>query len=357
MLYLGVEKLCAGRYRRSLRHVIQVNGIRGKSSTVRLIAAGLRAGGMRVAAKSTGTLPELLHVDGREEQIVRRAPSNIREQLFMLRTAHKERADVLVCECMAITPELQRASQQILQADLAVITNVRLDHRDVMGDTREEICESLLSMAPGGGVLFTGERDMFPRMSAAMERLKGKAILAEPEGDYPDVPDFAENVAVALAVCEAAGVEKATALRGMKDVRRDPYAFERIELGDLIFLNAFSANDTESTQKLYRESHAQGRLILLLNNRRDRSSRAEEMVRLAQLLAPREIWVMGEQRGLLLRLLRRGCPQTPLRAFSDPDTIPLAVQEPTVLLGAGNIKGHGEAFTKRMRALERREEP
>ena len=65
LLYLGAEKLLARRYRRSLLHVIQVNGIRGKSSTVRLIDAGLRAGGFRVVSKSTGTLPMILHTAGR----------------------------------------------------------------------------------------------------------------------------------------------------------------------------------------------------------------------------------------------------------------------------------------------------
>ncbi len=354
LLYLGAEKVCARRYRRSLHHVVQVNGIRGKSSTVRLITAGLRAGGHRVAAKSTGTLPELLHADGREELIVRRAPSNIREQLYMLRTAFREKADVLVCECMAITPELQRASQQMLQADLAVITNVRIDHTDVMGDTRAEICDSLLSMAPEGGLLFTGERDMLPRMQAAMEKLGGQAVLAEPPaGGYPGVPDFPENVAVALAVCKAVGVDEAVALRGMAGVKKDPYAFERVDIGDLTFLNAFSANDTLSTRMLYERSGAKGRLILLLNNRKDRSSRAGEMARLAKLLSPAEIWVMGEQRCLLMGLLRRACPGISLRAFSDPDDIPLSFPEPTVLLGAGNIKGHGERFTQRIRNTER----
>lgn len=76
LLYLGAEKLLARRYRRSLLHVIQVNGIRGKSSTVRLVDAGLRAGGFRVVSKSTGTLPMILHTDGWEEEI-RRGPRPI----------------------------------------------------------------------------------------------------------------------------------------------------------------------------------------------------------------------------------------------------------------------------------------
>ena len=76
LLYLAGEKLLLSRCRSSFVHVIHVNGIRGKSSTVRLIDAGLRGGGVRVLSKSTGTLPMILHADGREEQIVRRAPAN-----------------------------------------------------------------------------------------------------------------------------------------------------------------------------------------------------------------------------------------------------------------------------------------
>ena len=37
---------------------IHVNGTRGKSSVTRLIAAGLRAGGKRTFAKTTGTAPQ-----------------------------------------------------------------------------------------------------------------------------------------------------------------------------------------------------------------------------------------------------------------------------------------------------------
>ena len=197
LLYLAGEKLLLSRCRSSFVHVIHVNGIRGKSSTVRLIDAGLRGGGVRVLSKSTGTLPMILHVDGREEQIERRAPANIREQRDMMRLARREGAQVLVVECMAIHPEGQRASEDMLRADLAVVTNVRPDHTDVMGETREEICDALLSMRPHKGDLFTCEADMAPRMEKAMAG-RGRVFVIEPRPEgYPVVDDFGENVALA----------------------------------------------------------------------------------------------------------------------------------------------------------------
>ena len=40
---------------------IHVNGTRGKSSVTRLIAAGLRAGGLNTFAKTTGTIPRIIN--------------------------------------------------------------------------------------------------------------------------------------------------------------------------------------------------------------------------------------------------------------------------------------------------------
>ena len=46
---------------------IHVNGTRGKSSVTRLIAAGLRAGGLRTFAKTTGTAPRIINAERSEE--------------------------------------------------------------------------------------------------------------------------------------------------------------------------------------------------------------------------------------------------------------------------------------------------
>src|SRR5713226_7689666 len=67
VIWLGIA---AWRHRRHLRAVpvrIHVAGTRGKSTATRLIAAGLRAGGRRVVAKTTGTEPRLILPDGSEQ--------------------------------------------------------------------------------------------------------------------------------------------------------------------------------------------------------------------------------------------------------------------------------------------------
>ena len=56
-LGLWLEGRAAAKSRAALRHVVHVNGTRGKSTVCRLIDAGLRAGGVRVFCKTTGTDP------------------------------------------------------------------------------------------------------------------------------------------------------------------------------------------------------------------------------------------------------------------------------------------------------------
>ena len=123
--------LAAWRHRRHLRAVpvrIHVAGTRGKSTTTRLIAAGLRAGGRRVLAKTTGSQPRVILPDGSEQAWPRRGPASVREQARLLARAAKLRADTVVVECMAIRPEFVFASERhLIAATTTVITNTRAE--------------------------------------------------------------------------------------------------------------------------------------------------------------------------------------------------------------------------------------
>jgi len=122
-------------HRRNLSRIpirIHVNGTRGKSSVVRLIAGGLREGGVVTCAKTTGTLARMILPDASEYQVFRPAGANVIEQVRIVSAAASYGAQAIVAECMALQPQLQwLCESRFLKATHGVITNARADHLDV----------------------------------------------------------------------------------------------------------------------------------------------------------------------------------------------------------------------------------
>lgn len=357
--WLALENVLAIRRRAKLSHVIYVNGTRGKSSVTRLIDAGLRAGGLRCFCKTTGTLPMVIDTKGNESQLYRRGCANIREQLSILRRAAMENAQVLILECMAVDPVLQAVSQhRMVRADIGVLTNVRLDHTDVMGSTLPEIAQSLSNTIPKRGALFTAEQEQFALLARNAEAMGTEIFQALPREDQEEgtLPDFNENVELALAVCGYLGVDRQTALRGMAGFHRDPYALSVFHLPDGgIFVNAMSANDPQSTVMVYhtvkeRLDFSGEGLILLLNSRRDRPERTAQLAGLASALAPSEVWLIGPGSGLLSRRMERDGIGVPVRRFQTAQAVPLAgVETGRLIFAAGNIAGPGQLLVERVK--------
>lgn len=69
---------------------IHVNGTRGKSSVTRLIAAGLRAAGIKTYAKVTGTSPRVIDNRGIDRIIHRLRLPSIGEQVRLMRFLQRE---------------------------------------------------------------------------------------------------------------------------------------------------------------------------------------------------------------------------------------------------------------------------
>jgi poly-gamma-glutamate synthase PgsB/CapB len=149
-------------HRRNLSRIpirIHVNGTRGKSSVTRLIAAGLREGGIRTCAKTTGTLARMILPDASEYPVYRPVKPNINEQIRIINIAAACKAKALVIECMALQPYLQSmAERKLIKSTHGVITNARADHLDIMGPTEADVAMALAGMTPYGGKLFTGEQ-------------------------------------------------------------------------------------------------------------------------------------------------------------------------------------------------------
>jgi len=191
LVLLGlVERVSRDRAQMAIPIRIHVNGTRGKSSVTRLIWAALREAGVPAVAKTTGTRPRVLLPDGTEQAVRRRARANIREQLWLLQVARRAGARAVVAECMAVRPDLQwTAERDMIGATVGVITNVRTDHTEVMGDTLPEIAASMANTIPRNGVLITAEERFVPLFQRRAERCGARVVLASaPGADSAGVP-------------------------------------------------------------------------------------------------------------------------------------------------------------------------
>lgn len=301
LLLILVTLCCYGAWeylshQRQLQRIsirIHVNGSRGKSSVTRLIAAGLRAGGIRTIGKTTGTLPRIIDLDGNEIIIKRDQSANIIEQVKFLRFIRKYQPDALVVECMAVLPEYQwTCEHKMIKSHFGVITNCRLDHTIEMGKYREQITRSLSNTCPTNGVLFTSEKSNLRVLKEVASRNKTEVIRIGGMDVSPDELrrfghiEHPANIGLALAICKHVGINRETALEGMYKSVPDAGAL-RIAIcyeddKELTFVNALAANDPESTLEIWHQISERyaplGSIIILLNSRADRQDRSMQLI-------------------------------------------------------------------------------
>jgi poly-gamma-glutamate synthase PgsB/CapB len=346
---------------------IHVNGTRGKSSVVRLIASALREAGRVTCAKTTGTLARMILPDGRELPVYRPGGANVIEQKRIVAMAAAYGAEALVIECMALQPELQALSElSLVRATHGVITNARPDHLDVMGPTDAHVALALAGSIPRGGKLFTAERHHLSILTAAAAD-RGAELCAVSDADVAavtaeDLSGFAytehpDNVALALAVTGSLGVPREVALRGMRAARADPGALTEHDLDffgrRIRFFNGFAANDPVSTQQLW--EYALGRTpdaerrIAIFNCRADRPERSRDLGRACvSWPAADHVVLMGTATHVFVRAATAaGLDPTRLvlvegeRVDSIFERVISLVGRSAVVMGMGNIGGAG----------------
>ncbi|HVI69462.1 MAG TPA: poly-gamma-glutamate synthase PgsB [Magnetospirillaceae bacterium] len=289
----------------NLEHRIHVNGIRGKSSVTRLIAAALREGNIKTAAKTTGTAARIV-VDHQNDTPVPRKEADIAEQRRMLKfyTGDLHRMytgddyKAVVFECMAINPIYQRyLEDKIMHSTIGVITNVREDHVELLGTTLPEIARSLSMTIPKNGHLVTAETN--PELLAILKQeceVRGSKLhavgtmrITEKQMAAFKHFEYRANVAIAVKVAELLGVTRQTALSGMHSAQPDPGAFilkkfER-DTKTLHWANLFAINDRESfiltVDSLRKKVGARTKKAVILNNRHDRPERVAQFVDIA----------------------------------------------------------------------------
>ena len=343
---------------------IHVNGTRGKSSVTRLVAAGLREGGIRTFAKTTGTAPRVIDAEGRDRIIHRLRLPSIGEQVRLMDYFSTEKPDAVVMECMAVQPQYQWiAEHQMVQSHIGVITNVRPDHLDEMGPTEDDVAMSLCNTIPIDGVMITGEdkkTDLLEKVTKANDSefiLSDESTVTQNELDSFSYMEHPSNVAVALDVCKEAGVDREVALSGMHKVKPDLGALIAWNLDikgkRLQFVNAMAANDPVSTLQIWKfvidRYPAEGGTCVFFNSRDDRPLRTRQMIELAlEEIKPDYFFVRGDKIDSTIQRLKKYSPRTTTNVIGLGDKHDLfisfleGIPDDTLVFAIGNQVGAGQ---------------
>ena len=379
VLYLCFENYILNKYRNVLRIKIHVNGTRGKSYTTRLIAAVLRSQ-FPTVAKTTGTLPRRILENGEEEPVVRMGSAIISEQIKTLIWAGKKDARAIVLECMALRPEYQVICEfKIIRADIAVITNIRADHLDVMGPSTEDVGWALAGMIPENGILITAEQSFLYLLEKACLERSAK-LIAISSSDVLNICDenmkrfshfeHKENVAIALKIAALYKIPQDKAWKAMWAAKPDPGALIAITVsnlnfdGSFIFVNALAANDPESTYSIWCESFQNSpkntNVVALFNLREDRLDRTIQMAQLAlKLKESKLILLMGNGSHHFLSYIRENCSHLLNNIIDLKDASGFEISQwmrknlnsGSLVVAMGNIGGQGFSLVEELKCF------
>ena len=349
---------------------IHVNGTRGKSSVTRLIAAGLRAGGKRTFAKTTGTAPRVIDAQGIDRIIHRLRKPSIGEQVRLLKYFSDENPDVVVMECMAVQPQYQWISEhQMVKSDIGVITNARPDHLDEMGPTEEDVAKSLCNSIPTNGTLITAEEKHKSILQSIANSNKSDIVFSDESTITMDelnkfkYIEHPQNIAIALDVCDKMGIKRDIALKGMHSVQPDLGALIvwklKVDGGYIQFVNGMAANDPVSTLQIWKfvidRYPANTGTAVFFNSRDDRPIRTKQMLELTfKEIKPDYFIIRGDKIDSKIQRLAHYSPDTKVQTFrlneqleKTTDAI-LTLPDDVLVYAIGNQVGEGQEILQKL---------
>lgn len=364
LLLLAAEHILLRHARKQFFLVIHVNGTRGKSTVTRMIHALLRCHGLEVFGKTTGSAARYLLPDGSEKAILRIGPANVREQRNMMilsAFSKKRQKTALVFECNAVRKEMQDISMQWLKPDITIITNVREDHVQELGNT-EQAAQVFAKAVPDNTVLVTSENKFMGIWETAAKQKSLTLKFADPdEAENASSAGFSENIACVLAVADHLGIDRRQALESIAGHKPDTGAFGvyfwKTGSRSVFFADARAANDIESTGRLasiaFRDINPDGsiRRILLLINREDRPDRTwlflQYIIKQHKKEPFDQYLCLGHTPFSFRKKLKyEGLHYRILRHIKDLDAVIEEAREQEVhILAAGNYGGAGKHIT------------
>jgi len=359
LLFLAYERVVLNKLRSSIPMVIAVTGTRGKSSTVRMLASVLRESGRRVLAKTTGSQAQLLFPDGSIQDIPRRGIVSILEQKKILNSAAELKVECVVVEIMSIRPENHIVeSQQILKPDIVVLTNVRRDHIEAMGETEAEIASVFQKDLPPGSSVYVPEEyvPLLVSSRAGMETIRFIPVKRQITQQSPT--DFSENLDLVAAVSKGLGVANKTVARGIQNSRHDIGKLRiwkhKVSDRSVFLVNAFAANDPDSTMMIYNKvaqalSAPPSSFSGLLNLRHDRADRTIQWIEALNGEASshfKNIYAIGGHSHVLQRKTQSVTVLLRTDAKGLTDSVIAKMGDGDILFGFGNIGGLGHELVE-----------
>jgi len=313
------------------RRRVLVTGSRGKSSVVRLLHAAMQAAGLDAYARITGVTPRELGPHG-TRGISRSAGAHVEEMRWWLGQLPAG-AQGIVLENSAIAPEFQALAGRWLQPDITVLTNTAPDHQEAWGPTRACATRVLAAGIPAHG------RVVLPESMAADDyllELLGQRDC-QPVFALPAAGEAAQhravNLGLALTTLEQMGLAGPASRQAMFDLPRDRYDFHVASYAGAEVAMAFSANDIDSTRRLFESlAWSTDETRLIYNHRADRPGRLGSFAGWLGQSRWRDVLIIGDRPRRKPRLARyldveneRGL----LRLFRPGDRV----------FGCGNISG------------------
>jgi poly-gamma-glutamate synthase PgsB/CapB len=333
-----------------------------------LVAAGLRAGGLRVLAKTTGSAPRIINEKGKDLVIHRLRTPSIGEQVKLMRYFSDQKPDAVVMECMAVDPQYQWVSEhKMVRSHIGIITNIRPDHLEEMGPTMTDVTKSLSNSIPQNGHFLTVPspqneklKEVTVNRNSVFHEVDTEDITLDYLSKFPFL-EHDENVALALKVCELAGVDIKKAKEGMTHTQPDPGALVLWELQfDKFhneFVSAFAANDPESTLKIWhlvQERLTKQSVCVFLNTRSDKRHRTRQLVSLvSNHIKPQKLIIRGDNfnSGVNQELDSMDTEVIRYSLKSSPEDLIKELKQlnHTFIFGIGNIVGWGESFVNQLK--------
>ncbi len=249
------------RYQRHIHKIpvrIHVNGTRGKSMLVRMIAEMFTRAGKSVAAKVTGEQPQVYSSGSGWQSWKRRGVARIKEQMAFIRKIVTKKPDVIVLENMALQPENQRVSEhQMMHSTLSVYSNIRIDHQEVMGEDIGAISRTLAFSFPKNGTIVIPQRNAHKLLSDRAAANRSRFITVQPDAAFHHhaLPVFDESFALLKQIQLIHQLPdesyEETIRRWKQSLNPDKFVLPVEIAGESKYLiNLFTCNDVESASEL-----------------------------------------------------------------------------------------------------------